>query len=325
MSNKTLSPEFILNNWPSIFDGHEHYSVGLSGGLDSVVLLHLLVSLKKIKSFNLSAIHVNHGISPNAKTWENFCKELCERWSIPLLIAGINVIKIGGQGLENSARKLRYEEFAKTKADIIVLGHHQDDLIETMFSQLLRGGGVHNMAGMRQTITRGSQVIWRPLLPLPKSALKDYIALNDLQHIEDESNLDNNYLRNFLRNKIFPELENFDNTVLTKLNKNIDNIQESVDLLDEIAYQDWKLCKVIGSSTPLPLELNNYKTLSELRQLNLLRYVIRKSQLPLPSQNQLKEFNRQILESRSDRTPNLELCSQKHLQRQKKLIIINAG
>lgn len=302
-----LLPQKIINDWPSQFDGHLHYCIGLSGGVDSVVLLDLLIKAQQVKLFQLSAIHVNHNISPNAQLWQQFCIELCQKYFINLISSSVYVQKIGGEGLENSARKLRYQEYAKTDADVIILAHHQDDQIETMLSQIMRGSNLHNSAGMLPVNQRGQQYFWRPLLDVSKLAINDYAMQNQLQHIEDESNNDNQYLRNFLRNQIIPQLEKFDPQVKTKLCKTVSELQNITALSDELAQLDYTTC----ATEIQALHRQEFINLSPLRQQNLLAYYIQQQNIALPSQKRIIEFIRQVQSFKNGRKPTL-ILNQSH-------------
>src|SRR6185503_2016512 len=118
-------------------------AVALSGGMDSVVLLHLLKDHPRV-----SALHVHHGLSPNADAWAAFCRRLCKQWGVPLSVSRVRVKK-AGKGLEAAAREARYAAFKKLKVDVVALAHHLDDQAETVLMNLLRGAGVRGASGMR--------------------------------------------------------------------------------------------------------------------------------------------------------------------------------
>src|SRR5437762_12835077 len=132
-------------------------AVALSGGVDSVVLLHLLKDRR-----GLSAIHVHHGLSPNADAWAAFCKKLCKAWDVPLTVHNVKVKK-SGKGLEAAAREARYGVFRKNKAQVIALAHHQDEQAETVLMNLLRGTGLRGASGMRPLARFEGQLLARPL------------------------------------------------------------------------------------------------------------------------------------------------------------------
>jgi len=106
--------------------------LGLSGGVDSVVLLHLLVQLSPRFSWNLSALHVHHGISPHADSWTEFCTELCGKYSVSLLVERVDIAPLRAMGVEAAARQLRHAALARQKVDFIALAHHRDDQAETL-------------------------------------------------------------------------------------------------------------------------------------------------------------------------------------------------
>src|SRR5215813_940832 len=113
--------------------GKKRIAVGLSGGIDSVVLLHLLKHQPGV-----SAIHVHHGLSPNADTWAAFCRRLCKQWDVPISVFRVRVTR-RGKGLEAAAREARYQAFKQVDAQVIALAHHLDDQAETVLMNLLRG------------------------------------------------------------------------------------------------------------------------------------------------------------------------------------------
>jgi tRNA(Ile)-lysidine synthase len=175
-------------------------AVGLSGGVDSVVLLHQLRARPGVR-----AIHVHHGLSSNADTWAAFCRKLCKRWRIPLTVKKVKVVK-RGEGLEAAARVARYEAFAKVDADCIALAHNLDDQAETVLMNLLRGAGVRGARGMLpQTSFKGKTLV-RPLLDMPREAIMAYAREHCLEWIEDESNADESLTRNFIRRTVGPLL-----------------------------------------------------------------------------------------------------------------------
>src|SRR3954470_3361778 len=176
-------------------------AVALSGGIDSVVLLHLLKDHPGV-----TAIHVHHGLSPNADAWAAFCRRLCRRWGVPLSVYQVSVKK-KGKGLEAAAREARYAAFRKLKADVIALAHHLDDQAETVLMNLLRGTGLRGAGGMRPLARFEGKLLARPLLEIPRKDLESYARLHRLQWIEDETNGDESLTRNFLRRRVAPLLQ----------------------------------------------------------------------------------------------------------------------
>lgn len=181
--------------------GNRRVAVGLSGGVDSVTLLHLLKNQE-----NVTAIHVNHGLSPNADRWAAFCRRLCRRFGVPLIVRKVKVLK-RGEGLEAAARRARYEVFAKVPAEVLALAHNLDDQAETVLMNLLRGAGRRGASGMpRESRFRGKTLV-RPLLDAPREAIAAYAREHRLPWIEDESNADESLTRNFIRRGVGPLLQ----------------------------------------------------------------------------------------------------------------------
>src|SRR5579863_6236309 len=150
--------------------------VGLSGGVDSVVLLKLLLGLKPRLGHALIAIHVNHGLSPHALRWEKFCADLCKRWKVPLAVERVRVPK-SRSGLEAEARTRRYGAFATYAEDYLLLAHHLDDQAETLLLQLLRGAGVRGLAAMQEVSRNSPRLaipVVRPLLAVARTEILRY-------------------------------------------------------------------------------------------------------------------------------------------------------
>src|SRR5882762_2170603 len=181
----------------------QRLAVGLSGGVDSVVLLHVL---KQHPGFNLSAIHVHHGLSPNAGAWAQFCRALCARWGVPLAVRRVKVAK-EGRGLEAAAREARYRAFKNGPCDAVALAHNRDDQAETVLMNLLRGTGVRGASGMPSRTRLDGRMLLRPLLEVPRAAILAYAREQGLEWVEDDSNADEALTRNFVRRRLGPLIE----------------------------------------------------------------------------------------------------------------------
>ena len=174
--------------------------VALSGGVDSVVLLH------QLKDRGVSAIHVHHGLSPNADAWARFCRSLCKSLEVPLTVERVKVQR-SGTGLEAAARDARYQAFRKSPFQVIALAHNLDDQAETVLMNLLRGAGARGASGMGEHGRLGAKTLWRPLLGISRKEIAAYAKQHDLEWIEDESNASEALTRNFIRRSVGPLLE----------------------------------------------------------------------------------------------------------------------
>ena len=166
-----------------------------------MVLLHVLKSKGAI-----TAIHVHHGLSPNADRWAAFCRRLCKRLGVPLTVRKVRVLE-RGEGLEAAARKARYEVFSSLPVDEIVLAHNRDDQAETVLMNLLRGAGSRGARGMLSKSSYRGKALLRPLLDVPREEIVAYAREHRLEWIEDESNADESLTRNFVRRRVGPLLE----------------------------------------------------------------------------------------------------------------------
>jgi len=182
--------------------------LGLSGGLDSTVLLHLLAAAPWRGALPLRAIHVCHGLDPAAEAWADHCKAVCAVLSVPLAISRVEVARASGLGLEGAARAARHAAFLETlgEREVLALAHNADDQAETFLLRALRASGPDGLAAMQAWRTHGAGWLWRPLLGHPRHALLAYARARGLQWIDDPSNSDTALDRNFLRHEILPLL-----------------------------------------------------------------------------------------------------------------------
>ena len=182
--------------------------LGLSGGLDSTVLLHALATSESARPASLRAIHIHHGLHADADIWERHCVGLCGRLGVALVIERVQVARDSGKGPEASAREARYHAFQRHLRDgeFLVLAHHQDDQAETVLLRLLRASGSDGLAAMRPSRSFGRGSLLRPLLDVSRVALSEYAKSNGLEWMEDSSNLDESMDRNFLRHRLLPTL-----------------------------------------------------------------------------------------------------------------------
>ncbi len=271
----------------------DHLAIALSGGMDSVVLLHVLASLSKEIQFTLSAIHVHHGISRNALLWSKFCCDLCYAYNVPIYVAYVQVKKEAGISLEASAREERYRIFDRVHADYVVLAQHLDDQAETLLLQLFRGAGIRGLSAMpiiRKQTSKSSPPILRPLLEVSRSRIEDFARQHKLNWITDESNADIVFNRNFLRHEILPVLRNRYPKYPEILLRTSRHLSEASQLLDELAEIDRENCIASGR-----LQIENLRKLSFPRAKNLFRYCLLLQDADLPSTIKLDEILSQLL------------------------------
>lgn len=269
-------------------------AVALSGGADSVVLLHCLQALAERTGLDLSAIHVHHGLSPNADAWETHCRVLCTGWRIPLAVHRVVVERRSSDGLEAAARRARHAIFAQAPQDWVALGHHRNDQAETLLFNLLRGTGVRGAAAMGE----GRGRLLRPLLALDRHDILDYATKHGLTWVDDESNGDMRFSRNYLRHAALKDLENRFPGGTANLAAAAARFGEAAELLDDLARHDLQ-----GAEPNFPVRVAVLKALTEPRARNLLRYLLQRRQVGIPSAQRLREALRQLLQAAPDRHP----------------------
>ncbi len=181
--------------------------LGLSGGLDSTVLLHLLAGEASMRARGLRAVHVHHGLHTDADDWAAHCAGACAALGVPLIVHRVEV-RAQGDGPEAAARRARREAFAGELCpnEALALAHHRDDQAETFLLRALRASGPDGLAAMRAWSAFASGWLWRPLLAVPRAELLAYARRNGLSWIEDPSNGDDAFDRNFLRHRVLPLL-----------------------------------------------------------------------------------------------------------------------
>jgi tRNA(Ile)-lysidine synthase len=273
-------------------------AVGFSGGLDSTVLLHATNRVVSEADLGLAALHVHHGLSRNADAWADSCRKVCGSLGTPITVLRVEVPIRSGEGLEAAARRMRHKALSDQPANWILLAHHADDQAETVLHNLLRGTGVRGAAAMPEARGR----VLRPLLGLGRDVLVEYAENHQLTWIEDESNTDLRYTRNFLRCEIIPAMAARFPRVSEKLAAAAEHFNEADSLLGDLATLD------LGGRPPeFPLPLALFRQLSDARARNLLRAMLGWHKLQPPEERRLKEFMRQLRTAGKDRHPRLDL------------------
>ena len=303
----------------SIVKPADRLLVGFSGGVDSVVLLDSLARLRRPLRFQLSALHVNHQLSPNAGRWSTLCRTFCRERGIPFKSVKVRVER--GDSMEAAARTARYAVYAREPADYIVLAQHQDDQAETVLLQLLRGAGVkglaampkirmaeggRRMAGEKSTkpaksnssslIPHASSLkILRPLLDMTREEIVEYAKRRRLKWVEDESNANTYFHRNFLRHEVLPVIARRFPGYRGTLARSARHLAEAARVLDEVAEADGA-----GLMERDTLAVEALRRLPAARAKNLLRYFLARSGASMPGAERLDEALRQALDAKDD-------------------------
>jgi tRNA(Ile)-lysidine synthase len=302
----------VFVSLPASIKKMKSMTVALSGGVDSVVLLHLLYQLQKTHHFTLKASHVHHGLSKNADKWVKFCEKVCTKLSVPLDVHYIKLPKKKALGIEGEARRLRYEKLLQSKTDLVVLAHHEADQAETFLLQLIRGAGVKGLSSMAHF--DDSRRLWRPLLNTSRIDIESYAKKHKLQWIEDESNLNTDFDRNFIRSKVLPILKNRFSHIIKVISRSSSHLAEAQHLLDDLAQIDLKN-SLKSDNYKHKLKVKTLEKLSNYRAKNVLRYWLEVNDQLMPSKDLLDELLRQVLTAKKDATIKIHLSKNYEIRR----------
>jgi tRNA(Ile)-lysidine synthase len=291
----------ILHNFTSA----ARWLIAYSGGVDSHVLLHCLAELKRKNPRwpELIAVHINHQLQDEANQWQQHCQQQCDQLGLPLLTRTVSVNKSPRQSLEEQAREARYQAFSQmlNENDVLMLGHHQDDQVETFFLRLLRGSGSTGMSAMPNSRPLGAGQLLRPLLTMSRQQIVQTAREARLQWIEDPSNQSDGFDRNFLRLKVLPLLPerwpNYQQTVARCSRLSDDSRQ----LVRELAQLDAERLQLDLQASSWSIEA--LQSLSAIRAKNLLRFWLSQRGLAIPSEAQLQAVMEEVIAAREDADP----------------------
>ena len=258
----------IISNLKSLIDyENPHFLLAVSGGIDSMVLLKFFQ--KNYKSFRFSVAHINHNYHSDAKKMENLVKDQCDQINRDLIIKNIFLKKVNSN-VESNFRKMRYsklEEIRKEiKADFILTAHHADDQVETILMKIMNSSGLEGLQGLRKL----NQNIVRPMYNISKSEISNYATLNNVKYIDDPTNSDNAFTRNFLRMNVIPELKKIKNNIHIPFNNFTDRIDEVHDL---IAFNVQNFCNsdsFIVNHNDVEINKSDFYNLPFLVQLKII-------------------------------------------------------
>jgi len=301
-----FNPEVLLSQLEALAEGIDkprRFLVAMSGGIDSTVLLHALTKSVERSQTPILAIHINHGIHNDATAWEKHCRTIAANLDVSFVSESVEINLESGLGLEATARQARYGVFQKyvEEGDWLLSAHHENDQAETLFLNLMRGSGPAGIAGIGALQSFAYGMLVRPLLDISGSAIEAYAEQNKLRWIDDSSNFDMRFDRNFLRQEIIPALAKRWSGVSVCLGRSARLASEASEMLNDLAELD--LATVSTGMKPDRLDLEGLKSLSEKRQRNVLRYAARKCGLPLPPATRLYQITHELIPARDDGQP----------------------
>lgn len=285
--------------------------LGLSGGLDSMVLLHALAQLRLQHPLPpVTALHIHHGLNPQADHWAEQCAAVCKALDLPLRIERVQLQ--AGASIENAAREVRYAAFERAigPGEVLLLAHHRDDQVETLMFRLLRGTGLHGLTGMPRRRRLAAGELMRPLLDWTRADLAEWAVSQGLGWVDDPANSDPRFARTALRHDLLPRLRSGWPMVDASLLRLAEHADEALDLLDERAVEDWHCVRSLFDDPWLTLwpalNVERLLALRVPRQVNLLRYWLRSQGCQMPDQGRLHAVIEQ-LHARPDGLPEIKL------------------
>lgn len=292
--------QLLNSEWLSCLTQFTKVFVGFSGGLDSTVLLHVLGSYPLLRS-KLVAVHINHGISPQASSWQMHCEQFCRHSGVTFLAQSVEFDR--SANIEERARDARYAVLSSllTDEDCLVLGHHQDDQAETVLLQLFRGTGIDGLSAMAELSCLGAGKLVRPFLNNSRQQLEHYAELHQIAWIEDESNQDTHYSRNYLRHQIMPLLLEKWPGVKGNITRTAFHCQQAQANLDVLARVDHP--ELMSAKTSLSVE--PLQKLTFERIVNVLRVWLKNNQIQLPSTATFQRLIHEMIFARTDAAPEV--------------------
>jgi tRNA(Ile)-lysidine synthase len=279
------------------------FIVAFSGGCDSTVLLHTLNRLH-IPANKILAVHVNHNLQDNSAYWEKFCCDTANQLGVDYhgIRLDLGTVK---SNIEEQARILRYQAFSTlmTSDDVLMTAHHRDDQAETFLLQLLRGAGLRGLSAMNPVSGFPPGKLLRPLLNFSRQQIEEYAEQNSIQWIDDPSNTDNRFDRNFLRNEVLPLLETRWSAAKSTIARSAENCREAAVMIDAMSAHDLENC--IGAYRH-SLSINCLNTLSSARQHAVIRAWVEANDFPLPDRKATQTICTDFIDSRQDAKPVLK-------------------
>ena len=300
----TFGPEVLLERLDALESAANkphRYVIALSGGLDSTVLAHALMVTRERHGKSLLAVHVDHRLHPESARWNEYCRRLADTLGIEYLAETVTVDARSGGGLEAAAREARYAALARHvgDGDWLLSAHHRNDQAETLLLNLMRGSGPAGIAGIGLITAFAAGWLVRPLIDVSRDALEAYAAAQELSWVEDPSNKDLRFDRNYLRHDVLPALEQRWPGVVERLARSADLAAEAATMLDQLAARD---LHEIGDAAAR-IDIEGLLGLSGARQRNLLRHAVRSAGLPLPGAAPLAAILDDVLQAREDAQP----------------------
>lgn len=295
-----LNPQSVIADVLRLSSGKNIW-LAYSGGIDSHVLLHILATSHHSELANLQVVHIDHGLQSESAKWAQHCLAVCEALNVNFQCLHVDVTDIANLGLEAAARKARYDAIARlvSPEDVVLTAQHQHDQAETVLLQLLRGAGPKGLSAMASHSRINSVTLVRPLLAVTQNDIVAYAKHYELHWMEDPSNVETRWNRNYIRHDLWPLIEQRWPSAAKTLSRSAQHCAEASELMTELAEQDLALLITRRNS----LSISALLALSSARQRNVLRYYIESEQFSLPSTTNLQRVIDEVCSTAGDKTP----------------------
>ena len=297
---------FSLKTLFSLID-QRNFIIAYSGGVDSHVLLHTFSELKKQNSdMAIQAVHVNHQLNPLSNNWALHCEKTCNALNIPITIEKITIDLKPGDSLEEKAREARYAILQKhiDKNSVLLTAHNANDQAETFLLQALRGAGPKGLSAMPLRKKFGDSFLIRPLLNASRDEIEKYALENNLKWIEDDSNVDTKFNRNYLRHEIFPILKKRFPAVIENFSRSSRLIANHENIISELIEKEFEMVKTDDIQK---IDLKKLLQFPSEKQKLLLRQWFQKNNIRMPNEKHLKQIQKDVLNAASDAHPIFRL------------------
>ena len=284
------------------------FVVAYSGGADSLALLHAFTAAQvRSRAPNLRAIHVDHHLHPDSTRWARHCMEICRRLSVDLTVLDAHVEEGGAaRSDEGAARAVRYRAFERSLAsgDVLCTAHSEDDHVETVLLNLMRGAGPRGLAGIPSERRLGEGIVARPVRGVARAALRAYARDTGLPVIQDPANEDERFARVLLRCRVIPVLEARWPGMRGRIARAAELGRESAELLDALAAIDLDPAGGIGGDT---LHATTVVALEPVRRRNAIAGWLRARGIASPGAGRLDQIAREVIGARADAIPCVRL------------------
>ena len=273
------------------YPAETQFLIGCSGGMDSMLLLHLMLVLVPQR---IRVIYVNHQLQAPSTQWGEFVQRICQSYNVPCVVQAVDVT---AGNLEQQAREARYSAYQQhcQVNEVLVLAHHEQDQAETLLLRLLSGAGVQGLAAMKIHDTRENLRLWRPLLNISRTQIETWTKQLQLEWIEDPTNQDTHYDRAWCRQQLWPILESRFPKMQKSIGRTAQLMQDTVEILDEVLCVDWEQCIQHNA-----LDIQKWRELSKPRQRQLISSWMKGEGMYRPALHMVDRLVNEVIDARVD-------------------------